>query len=302
MKRSLVALALVSWGASAATPTLSGLYAVGEMGLVDFSMSEGKIVGKLRSSAQCVFAADTQVVTGNFEGNVFVGTVTLCLDGAGCPGQRAFPMLGVHHGDAVAAWIHLDEGCTSPALDGKALFFRPATVEEKQKVVGDSSAAAVAQKQNKADPQEQATEACQEGDRLLQDRKVNQAREKFRQAMEADPNRWEALMGFGVTEVKLGRSERALEYFDRAFAIGSTQTQPRRPSPGHLSQVHYNRACALMMMGDKKGAVASLRAAVKLGGAALYSEPLLTDDDLEPLRTDPEFKRFVNEVTRKKQR
>ncbi|MFZ5440033.1 MAG: TPR end-of-group domain-containing protein [Myxococcota bacterium] len=293
----MAALALVSLTAAAATPTLSGLYAVGELGLVDFSMSDGKIVGKLRSSAQCVFVADTPVVTGSFEGNVFVGTVTLCLEGAGCPAQRSFPVLGVHHDDAVAAWIHLDSGCTSPALEDRKLFLRPATVEEKQRVLGNSSASAVAAKQVKGDAAAIAAEAILEGNRLFQDQKFGPAREKFRQAMEADPTRWEAVTGFGLMELKLGFPERALEHFERALTVAGA----RRASAAQLAQIHYNKACALVATQDDKGAVTSLRQAVKLGGVTL--DDLLNDPDLNPLRKDAGFKALVAEVrTSKKPR
>ncbi len=289
MKSLLVALAMVPCVAVAATPPLTGLYAVGELGLVEFSMADGKIVGKLRSSAQCVFAPDTQVVSGTFEGNVFIGTVTLCQDGASCPAQKTYPMMGVHHGDSVAAWIHLEAGCTSPALEEKKLVFRPATVEEKKTVVGDSSAAAIAQKQNRGDPTAQAAEAILEGNRLMQDQKISQAREKFRQAMESDDSRWEGFLGYGVTEVKLGRAARSLEHFDKALTIA----QAHRATPAQLAQIHYNRACAQVAMADNKGAVTSLRAAIKIGGASLFADDLTTDPDLNGLRNDLDFKRLV---------
>ena len=177
MKRTLVALAMVPFAAAAApTPVLSGLYSVGELGLVQFSMVDGKVVGKLKSSAQCIFPADTQVVSGVFEGSVFVGNVTLCQTGAGCAVQRSYPMLGVSHDDAIAGWIRLDAPCQSPALDGRSLFFRPATAEEKQKVASESSAAVVAGK-NKGDPAVQADEAStqhQDQQRLDAERGTNQ--------------------------------------------------------------------------------------------------------------------------------
>lgn len=290
------AVALVSLSASAATPTLSGLYAVGELGLVDFSMADGKIVGKLRSSSQCVFVADTPVVTGTFEGNVFVGSVTLCLEGAGCPAQRTFPVMGVHHGDALAAWVHLESGCTSPALEEKKLFLRPATIEEKQKVIGDSSASALAAKQNKGDAAAIAAEAILEGNRLFQDQKFGPAREKFRQAMESDPTRWEAVTGYGLMELKLGYPERALENFEKALTVATS----RRATSAQLAQIHYNKACALVVTHDEKGAVGSLRQAVKLGGVTL--DDLLNDPDLNPLRKDAGFKALVAEVRTKKSR
>ncbi len=208
MKRTLFALALVAStvpfaAAAATTPVLSGLYSVGELGLVQFSLVDGKVVGKLKSSAQCVFPPDTQVVTGAFEGGVFIGNVTLCQTGAGCAVQRSYPMLGVSHDDAIAGWIRLDSSCQSPALDGRSLFFRPATPDEKQKVASETSAAQVAGK-DKTDPAVQADEAITEGERLLATAKFGPAREKFRQAMELDDTRFDAFNGFGLTELKLG--------------------------------------------------------------------------------------------------
>lgn len=292
MKRTLVFLALVPFAAAAApTPVLSGLYSVGELGLVQFSVVDGKVVGRMKSSAQCVFPNDTQVVSGTFEGSVFVGNVTLCQTGAGCPVQRSYPMLGVSHDDAVAGWIRLDPACKSPALDGRSLFFRPATSEEKQKVASESSAAQVAGK-NKNDPAVQADEAITEAHRLVQDIKYGPAREKFRQAIELDDTRWDAYLGYGLTEVKLGHPERSLEYFDKALAVA----QVRKASPANLALAHYNRACAQVAMGDKKGAVASLKTAVKLGGASNLIDSLTDDPDLNPLRAEVDFKRLLSEA------
>ena len=277
--------------AAAPTPVLSGLYSVGELGLVQFSIVDGKVVGKLKSSAQCVFAEDTQVVTGTFEGGVFIGNVTLCQTGAGCQVQKTYPMLGVSHDDAVAGWVRLEAACQSPALDGRSLFFRPATPEEKEKVAEDASAVQVAQK-NKNDPAVQADQAIKDAQQLLKDSRFSQAREKFRQAMELDDSRWDAFLGYGLTEVKLGHPERSLEYFDRALAVA----QLRKASPADLALAHYNRACAQVAMGEKKGAIASLRTAVKVGGASNLIDWLTTDPDLNPMRQDPDFKRLLQDA------
>lgn len=291
MKSSLLALALVPLAAFAGAPPLTGLYAVGELGLVDFSMSDGKIVGRLRASAQCVFPPDTQVVNGTFEGNVFVGTVLLCQDGPSCLAQRSYPMLGVHHGDAVAAWIHLDPGCTSPALEEKKLIFRPATLDEKRTVMGDSSAAAVAQKGNTKDPAAQAADALLEASKFMNDKKYAQAREKFRQAKEADEERYEGFLGFGITEMKFKRPEQALESIDKALSIALSH----RATNSQLADVHYNRGCAYIALGKKVEAMDELRQAVKLGGANLVDD-FTTDPDLNSLRTDQEFKHLLGEV------
>jgi Tfp pilus assembly protein PilF len=299
----VAAFALVPLLAGAVqTPVLSGLYSVGELGLVQFTVVDGKVVGKVKLANECSFPPDTQVVSGVFEGGVFVGNVTLCQTGAGCAAQRTYPMLGVAHDDAVGGVIRLDAGCRSPALDERALFIRPASVEEKQKVAGDSSALALAAKQNGKDPSVAAAEAIADGQKLLQDSRFQQAREKFRQAMELDDVHWEAALGYGLTEVKLSRPERSLEYFDKSLSI-ATQ---RKVQPAYVAQIHYNRACALVAMGDKKEAITSLRTALKLGGAANLLDQLTDDPDLGPIRGDLEFRKLVSEAqlqyNRKKQR
>jgi tetratricopeptide (TPR) repeat protein len=200
-------------------------------------------------------------------------------------------MLGVSHDDAVAGWIRLESPCQSPALDGRSLFFRPATPEEKQKVASDSSAASVAGK-DKNDPKVQADAAISDGDRLLQEAKFSAAREKFRQAMELDESRWDAPNGYGSTEVKLGHPERSLEYFEKALNLAVSHKE----SPADVATIHYNRACAQVAMGDKKGAVGSLRTALKVGGVANLIDSLVADPDLNPLRSDADFKRMLAEA------
>lgn len=295
MKLSLAALALLPTVALAApTPVLTGLYSVGELGLIEFSTVDGKVSGKVRSALQCPFAPEAVVVQGTLEGTTFSGTVVVCQDDTpNCSAMKTYPMLGVFHDESVAGYVRLDPGCSSPALDRGQLHFRPASLEEKQRVLGGSSSAgALAAKLSKADIAQLAAEALSEGNRFLQDQKVAPAREKFRQAMDLDETRWEAFMGYGVTEVKLNHAVQALPFFDKALVIA----QNRRASPGQVAQVHYNRACALVALERQTEAVASLRTAVKLGGAATFADSLQADPDLEPLRNNIEFRRLTAEA------
>lgn len=287
--RALALAALLSGAAHAATPVLSGLYAVGEVGLVDFATIDGRVTGRLKLPGACDFAADTTVVTGSFEGNVLVAQVLLCQDGgANCPAERTYPMLGFWRDDVVAGQVRLDAACASPALDGKALFIRPASVEEKQKVLGgQGSAAALAKNRNQGDPVVMATEAIAAGKRHLEQQNFGQAREAFKVSLELDA-RWEAYNGLGVSEVKLNRARVSLEAFDKALELAAKA----KVAPDGVQEIHYNRACALAALGETKNAVAALRTALKVGGAAGLVPSLAKDPDLEPIRGDPEFKRL----------
>ncbi len=144
----------------------------------------------------------------------------------------------------------------------------------------------------KLEGKNQAIAAFNEGVAAFNVKDMGLAAEKFRQAIELDDTRWDAYLGYGLTEVKLGHPERSLEFFDRALAVA----QVRKASPANLALAHYNRACAQVAMGDKKGAVVSLKTAVRVGGASNVIDWLTDDPDLNPLRTDPEFKRLLNEA------
>lgn len=286
--RALALAALLPCSALAATPVLSGLYAVGEVGLVDFTTQDGKVTGRLKLSGACSFSGDTQVVTGAFEGNVLVAQVLLCQEGASCPAERTYPMLGFWRDDVVAGQVRLEPACSSPALDGKALFIRPASVEEKQKVLGgQGSAAQHAQKQHHGDPVVMASEAIASGKQHLEQQNYGQAREAFKVSVELDP-RWEAYNGLGVSEVKLNRARASLEAFDKALELAAKA----KVGTDGVQEIHYNRACALAALGETKNAVAALRTALKVGGAASLVPALAKDPDLEPIRGDAEFKKL----------
>ncbi|MFO0597631.1 MAG: hypothetical protein U0228_20160 [Myxococcaceae bacterium] len=274
---------------AAPTPVLSGVYQVGELGLVEFSVLDGKVIGKVRQSQQCIFPPDTQVVSGTFEGGVFVGSVTLCQEGNGCA-QKTYPMLGVYHVDSIAAFIHLDSGCSSRALDRNSLFLRPATLEEKQRLVNDNSAMLIASKGKTAT--QIAAEEFAAGKKAIDDNKFDIAREHFKRSLELDPTPWQTMLGFGNAEIRLGRPQVGLEYVDKALNAATT----KKESAGMLAQIHYNRACAQVAVGDSKAAIASLRQAVKLGGAANFVEGLATDPDFNKIREDKDFKQLYSDT------
>lgn len=284
MTRTLFALAVAfSWVASAAAPALSGLYVVGDLGLVDFSTSsDGVVSGRVRTATKCAFPSDTKVVSGTFEDDVFIGTVTLCQQGPKCPPDQAYPMLAVHQGNSLSATVRLAPGCSSPALASRALRVTPASADQKRG--GDSRI--------DRDARARAAQHIIDGNRMLQDQKTAPAQDHFKQAMEADPTSWEARMGFGITEVKLDRAQESLPLFDDALRVAAEQ----RAKPEDISQIHYNRACALTALGDRAGAVSSLREAVQLGGAQMYLDALLSDPDLQSLRQDKDFKRLAAET------
>lgn len=76
----VLAAALVSFTAVAAP--LNGLYAVGDLGIVEFSTSGTSVVGKLRTNGRCMLPVNSVVAQGALEGSTFAGTVTVCQEGS----------------------------------------------------------------------------------------------------------------------------------------------------------------------------------------------------------------------------
>ncbi len=284
-----MAAALLSLSALA-TP-LNGLYAVGDLGIIDFTTTGDKVTGKLRGSSRCPFAANTTVIQGALEDGTFAGSITLCQEGSACGASRTYPFLAVSHGSSFAGHVKLDVGCRSPALREKLLVLRPATDDEVHRAT---------RKLSKDEAARLASDLLKASDILMEAGNYEVARGKLLEALELDDSRWEAYNGFGVAEVHLGRPEAALSYFDKAQAVAELRKLPKRG----LWQVYYNRACALAALNRTADAVEELRTAVRLPTGLEWKRILATDADLKPLRDDPGFIKLLAEVegTKKKPR
>lgn len=292
MKRTwLLSLLIPLSVAAAPTPKLEGYYTVGELGIVEFSSTDGTYTGRLKSAQQCSnFSLDEPVITGAFEGNVFVGTVAICQDGKSCEAKRTYAFLGIYQGESLSGFLHLDKGCTSLATDHQGIVIRPASEEETRKLGGGTASS------QRADD---AVEALiREGLALLDERnnptpkKTAAAQAKLQRAVELDDRRWPAHLGLGVALVDLGQANKALPELNRALELAGTV------SPETESEIHYHRAQAYSMLGMKKEGLAAFRKSVQLGGAPMVTEAR-KDPNLRALRELPDFQRIIDEQHKK---
>jgi hypothetical protein len=288
---AVLLVAAHAWGSA---PVLTGLYRVGNLGIVDFSIQEGRVIGKLKLASGCPVASDVQVVTGNFEGTVFVGEVLLCQDGPSCA-EKKYPVLGVAHDDSVVATVKLDTGCHSSALNDRQLAIVPASIDEKRKVldgVSGSAAAVAAKNTSKKTAEEQATEAFEAGQQALEKGDYSAAREAFGRAVAYDDAKWYLHFGLGVARVHLADPTGAIESLERALALAVRS----KTDASMLSQIHYNLACAHTALGHKKEAIASLRTMSRLPPNPEIVDRIDSDTDLAGLRAEPEFRKVVAEL------
>ncbi|RPI29304.1 MAG: hypothetical protein EHM61_02020 [Acidobacteria bacterium] len=95
-----------------------------------------------------------------------------------------------------------------------------------------------------------------------------------------------------TAKYQAGQLPEALTLIDKMLASPDLASLPNA-RPGLL----FNRACLQSLLGEKTQAIASLRLALD-AGYTRYSS-YATDSDLDPLRTDPEFKTLIAEIKEK---
>jgi tetratricopeptide (TPR) repeat protein len=100
-------------------------------------------------------------------------------------------------------------------------------------------------------------------------------------AAEKAPADIHVLLALGWCHKRTARLDLAIEDIQRALRI--------EPQQGLL---HYNMACYLSLMGEKKRALVHLSQAIALD--ADFREMVHRETDFDPLRNDPEFVALVN--------
>ncbi len=266
----------------AAAPTnLTGLYRVGELGTLDFALQDGRSVGRFKEGGACAFAFDAPVVSGVFEGSVFVGTAMVCQTGSSCEKTKKMPLLGIWHAGSMVASLKLEGSCASPALRNNRLVFLPANVQVL--------------KINALELKNQFVDASEK----LANGEFASARAGFQRVLAQDDPTLAigARMGLGVAQVQLKEYEAAIENLDNAAALAL-----KLKDFNVASDASYNLACAQAQFGRKRDALASLRQAVSLGTPGQFGEQLEKDQDLAPLRAEPEFRKVVAEAKSRRSR
>lgn len=277
----------------AAGPALSGLYRVGGIGIVDVSVVDGQVVGRLKASEEChEIAPDSTVLTGSFEGTLFVGAVTVCQSGASCVPQKSYPFLGFWIDDGLVGSVKLDSGCSSVAIDSGSIHITSASAEDRQKVLGDKggSAADVAGK----DPGARSVEsAISDGTAMVKEGKYTEALAILHAAQAADPDNVSLLYLTGVAHSGLKQSKQAVEPFRRAASLAKS----RKLSPRLVGEIHFNLACALAQEKRSKEAVEALAAGFDYAGESGFTlDDLLKNPDLAPIRRDKDFQSLTARV------
>jgi hypothetical protein len=111
---------------------------------------------------------------------------------------------------------------------------------------------------------------------------LNEAKELFTRATLETPQQTDGWRGLGLTLVKLGSYEEALESLDRALDLDIG-----------IAECWYLKAQALSRLGDDNGAIQALRRAISLNDRS--RQLARTESAFNPLRTNPTFQELIEE-------
>ena len=269
--KGLILAILLGGFRAVAAPDLTGPYK-GELGVVQFETQGGRVSGHYAKGGECNFEPDRRIVEGAFEGNVLVGTVTLCQVGQSCQ-ERVYPLLAFFnpHDGMLSADVKLEPGCQSPALSGKRLLLQK----------GAPADAAGGKRGNAKRSQELSLKAFDLAQRAVHASDFQRAKREFEIALSYDEKNYVGYLGLGVAEISLSHVQAAIEAYRRAAEL----------KPDYVD-AYYNLACAYARLGDRKETLANLNKAVQLG----FAEPdtMVGDRDLGSLLgSDPEFNQLL---------
>ena len=243
---------LLGWGgllwamqAAAAPTSLTGLYRVGDLGTLEFSQQDGRSVGRFKEGGVCSFAVDAPIVSGVFEGTVFVGTAVVCQVGPSCEKTKTSPLLAVWHDDALVGSVKLEANCSSPALTDHRLLFSVATAVVKVRGL-------------------ELRELYNVASEKLSVGEFEAAREQFQKVLAADDPTYAlgARIGLGVAQVNLKDYGPAIDNLEKATSLAQ-----RLKAYEVAAEASFNLACAQSQLGHKKEALAAVKQAVTLGNA-----------------------------------
>lgn len=280
----LAAFIAAAPGTAWAGVTLSGSYQADGLGRVALRVEGERVVVRATEPGACDLANGSPVVEGEFQGNVLVGKLTVCLRGPSCPDTETLPLVAFYSpvDHSLTGFARPREGCQSPMLGRSGLLLlQPAPEPDPGTLAAAASgnggtSSLLRLRTEKRDPVA-AKQALDKANRLLAAKDWSGAVAEFERSITLDDRSWVAFFALGTVHVKRNRAPEAIEALERARALN-------KRVPG----IAYQLACAHVRLGDKQRAMELLRQAVKLGYA--IAESSQQDDELERLLgSDVEF-------------
>ncbi|MBE4751992.1 hypothetical protein G4177_27880 [Corallococcus sp. ZKHCc1 1396] len=234
-----------------------------------------QLVGTAPAGGVCARPEAQQVLTGEFQGNVFIGKVTLCQTGVACETTATYDVMLVYSFDerALGGLVRLEGGCESVALPkGGMLVFRateqeaaapPVTAQASERqaqvpapipaVASGSAAQVAAQRRLEA---VDVPAALRQGQQALVAKNPVSAVQQFQRVLTQEKNNASALTGMGVAFFLRDQQPEALRFLEQARTTGNQQAR---------AEAWFWTACVKRATQDSKLAQEALRRAVNEG-------------------------------------
>jgi len=284
LNKALVTALSVTSGLAWAGPKLAGPYVGDTYGQVDLHMEGERLVGtSAGSGGGCKFPPGTEVLSGEFQGNVLVATMQVCLSGVPeCVGARSFPVLAIYNPQTsvLTGRFRLPNGCHSPGLKDSQLLLRgqggppeeredeaPKEESASEAEEGELEAAAppavqaaaaprggAEAKTAQAQPPVVTTSHVSEGLKWLALNQWETARPRFEAALKEDARNVDALVGMAACSLGTNNAGKALEWLSRISSV-----------PAGRPDVYAWQAYAYSMVGAKGRVAPLLRRALDQG-------------------------------------
>jgi tetratricopeptide (TPR) repeat protein len=279
---ALCILPVLAW----AGPAPSGSYRADPLGRLVLTTEGEHVTGRLAAGGACGFPDAHPVLEGQFEGQVLVGTLTLCQTGEACAPQERYPILAIFHAadGSLVTQVRLREGCQSPALPrgSSRLVFQPEVAQAPVAAAEPGSASFVARKREKRN-QEVSKQALLRGVTLMRRQDYVGAAEQFTSSIVYDESNWAAYHGLGAVRLRQGQVRVAIEMLEKAHALN-------RRSPDIL----YTLACAYARAGERTRAKELLGQAVRHGYQ--LRQEALEGEELQGLLSEAEQEALLRQV------
>jgi len=261
--------------AAALLPGRAGAAIGGEwdtpLGRVRLVETGGAVRGTLVAPAPpCGFRAGDEVLRGTLVDDSLAGELRVCLTGPGCAPDAWGSALLLVAPDKLAGAVHV-KGCQAPVgKNGGLAFTRAARRAAKPHARRPTPASPTPRR-------DQARALLRDGASWLQEGNFERARERFLEAVKADPGVPEAYNGVGVSHRMRNDLAAALSWYKRALAVDPD-----------FGDAYYNMACAYAVQGKRALALRYLEIAALNGYVG--AEGLDADPDLASLRTTREYR------------
>ncbi len=278
-------------------PVINGSYNGGELGVIELMVNaDGTFQGKRQAGGGCESSGDGLALKGGVEGTVFVGQIRPCVPAPlrrmeRCKDLQWVPFLAlvsaVPNSPALSGWIHTPAECSETKQGDRRLTLSLIPAEKSKSLIKTPEAAS---RNVKGDDEQKRLLAMAQG--KLDEGKLSEAYGLFREASLAATSNYATQFGMALSLLRMGRVEPSLQ----ALTLAARAPGFSRMKAADQAPLSFAFACAYAQLGRKAEALASLKQAIKLGGARAYAQPVENEVMLASLRDTVEFRRLAAEV------